>query len=109
MNKSHAPVTLIDGKRMYDVRTFAVLTGRTIANIKYLCNHGNKVRKMLHRIEPNNRYYIDAEELHEFPFVTSGAGRFSKVYYYNQLLELENLAIWDSQKGDLIRWEENNG
>jgi hypothetical protein len=96
MTEKEAVVSLIDGKKYYDISTFCALTNKTFSNIKSLITKGNKVRK-LKSIRHLNKTFIDINELREYPYATSGHGTWHKIYYLNSKLEYAFKEYWNSE------------
>lgn len=66
----------IDGKDYWTVKSFSLVTGRSVTQIRSLMWKGNTVRKL--KVDHfDKKPFIPAEELFEFPFVLPGS---NKVY-----------------------------
>jgi hypothetical protein len=67
---SEKPIN-INGKDYWTVRQFAKLTNREEHSIRYLIIKGNRIRQ-LKSLTVGGKPFIEADELFNFPFVTTG-------------------------------------
>lgn len=74
---------LIDGKEYYSVNVFAEIIQRTAHAVYELVRKGNAYRK-LKSLKIEERVYIPASELAEFPFITGGRGGWLRPYHYDE-------------------------
>lgn len=61
----------INGIDYWTLKQFSYLTNRGDASIKQLIRFGNRIRK-LKILKIDNKTYIEAKELFEFPFIIIG-------------------------------------
>lgn len=61
----------INGVDYFTLKQFSYLTNRGDASIKQLIRFGNRIRK-LRVLKIDNKTYIEAKELFEFPFIIIG-------------------------------------
>lgn len=57
----------INGQEYFDLRQFALLTGRAVSHISILFSRGNKTRR-LKGIRMAGKPFIEVREVVEFPF-----------------------------------------
>lgn len=62
----------IDGNNFWTIRQFSRLTGYAEPRIRALIYYGNSQRKLKAHYFASNKPMIYAEELFDFPFVTTG-------------------------------------
>jgi len=72
---------VINGKRYFTVKNFAIATNRSEPSVRFLMSYGNRIRKL------NTEYIMDKPlipyaELTEFPFTLPGRNS-DEVYHYD--------------------------
>ena len=82
----------INGKDYWTLKQFSYLTHRGEASITQLVKYGNRIRK-LKVLKVDNKTYIEADELFEFPFIVIGrpsqdAGTIIEKFLINKSNEL---------------------
>ena len=90
----------IDGKEYWDSQQFANLTQRKQGSIRMLWNKGNRIRK-LKGMSLNNRVYIEAEELFNFPFVILGRPFEQGDFEEGTLMREEKMLKREPKTGDV--------
>jgi hypothetical protein len=74
---------MYEGKKYYDIKTFAYIADKTTQTIYRLKDKGNVIRKLKSRVI-NGKPMIPAEEVHEFPFCDPGVDGYKKVHYIGE-------------------------
>ena len=82
----------INGKEYWTLKQFSYLTNRGEASITQLIKFGNRIRK-LKVFKVDNKTFIEARELFEFPFIIIGrpsqdAGTIIEIFSVNSSNEL---------------------
>ena len=73
---------VINDKRFFTVKNFAIATNRSEQNVRFLMSYGNRLRKL--RVEYiMDKPLIPYSELTEFPFTLPGRNS-DEVYHYNE-------------------------
>jgi hypothetical protein len=82
MNKTiqSGDIFTYEGKKYFDIKTFAYLTDRTTQTIYRLKDHGNVIRK-LNAVVIMGKPMIPIEELTQFPFCEPGVDGYKVVKY----------------------------
>lgn len=73
---------VLDGERYFTVKTFAIATNRSEANVRFLMSYGNRLRK-LKVVYKFSKPLIPYTELMEFPFTLPGRNS-EVVYHYDE-------------------------